>query len=152
MAQLILIFLVRALAELDGNNCKNLSRIISDNIDIVKLGMSNSKGSRKNCSNKHDCFITNPKRHENGEISKNPSPKLANEPPNFKTDFDDDDDDDDEEDVITELALPGLEVTKMSRKTFCNFLKYRFSLPKNGKENKCEPNTKTAEKPDIQNT
>ncbi|EFA10828.2 uncharacterized protein LOC103314876 isoform X2 [Tribolium castaneum] len=139
----------RAVAELDGNNCKNLSRIISDNIDIVKLGIS---GSRKNGAHQNDSLISKSlKRHENtnGEISKDPCPKLANEPPLFKHNiFEDEDEDID----VTELAFPGLEITKMSRKTFYNFLKHRFALPRNGKENKAETSPKVAEKaPVVQN-
>jgi hypothetical protein len=147
----------RARAELEGNNCKNLSKIISDNIDIVKLGMStnsNPKNSRKNASNDtRNSFMSNPnsmKRHENsnGEISKDPSPKLANEPPIFKNDIDDDDDDAD----VTKLAFPELEITKMSRKTFYNILKYRNSLPTADKENKCDL-ARASEKPIVvQNT
>lgn len=123
-----------ALAELDGNNCKNLSKIISDNIDIVKLGMTaNAKHSRRNGSN-HD-FIANPKRHQNtnGSFIKDPSPKLASEPPILKSEDEDDDDD-----IIDVTKIPELEVTKMSRKTFYNFLKYRNSLVKD-KDKKSEP-------------
>ncbi|RZC36164.1 uncharacterized protein BDFB_000175, partial [Asbolus verrucosus] len=148
----------RALAELDGNNCKNLSRIISENIDIVKLGMStnsNPKNSRRHTSHSQfdtsNSFISNPnslKRHQNsnGEISKDPSPKLANEPPVFKNDLIDDDDDDAD---VTKMAFPELEVTKMSRKTFYNFLKYRNSLPRTDKENKCEQSTKVPDRPTL---
>ncbi|XP_044256966.1 uncharacterized protein LOC123006505 [Tribolium madens] len=138
----------RAVAELDGSNCKNLSKIISDNIDIVKLGISNSKGARKNGAQNDSLISHSLKRHENGEISKDPCPKLANEPPLFKHNiFEDEDEDID----VTELAFPGLEITKMSRKTFYNFLKHRFSLPRNGKENKAEANPKITEKPPVQN-
>ncbi|XP_063914830.1 uncharacterized protein LOC135131174 isoform X2 [Zophobas morio] len=117
----------RALAELEG--CKNLSKIISENMEIVTLGMTNPKNSRKNNGDSQGSIIHDQntlKRHEssNGEISKDPNPKLANEPPVFKNDLDDID--------VTRFSFPDVEVTKMSEKD---------------KENRCDRSVKGTKEP-----